>query len=469
MRSPSYEDFVDGGKEDAKLPSPLRSDAVASLVYTSGTTGDPKAVELTHESARSVCAMMHARIPLDEETVIVSYLPLSHIAALGIDVYSAVFCGARVGSSRTGTRSRGPSKATLLRARPALFFGVPRVWEKMAASMQRVARDAYAHVTGPVKRAIGAAAKAVGAAWWAPRRRRSPAPRRGPHGALQEGRLRQDPRGVRPRPLRPPLLRRGAPRRGDGGLPQERRHAAPRGLRHERVLRRHRRLGAPRWRAAQGACGRPLPGGAVVVAADGEVLWRGANSMRGYKGLPAATAAALDDDGSLHTGDLGALDGDGFLHIVGRKKDIIITAGGENVAPTPIEDALAALLGATAVLVGDKRKFPRSSSRQRGRRVASAAAGGRGRPQALQRERHQVPGAAGTQGHRPRRQLLRRDERAHADHEAQAPFVVSSSPLVDAARRRRPTVAYSNDPPVGDRPPVKRRPKPPPESSGKSD
>ena len=130
-RTPSYEAFLQSTRPDTKLTSPhkLPHHAVASLVYTSGTTGNPKAVQLTHANIQSVCAMMHARIPLNEDTVIVSYLPLSHIAAMGIDVYSPLFCGAQVHFADANAL-RGSLKDTLLRVRPTLFFGVPRVWEK---------------------------------------------------------------------------------------------------------------------------------------------------------------------------------------------------------------------------------------------------------------------------------------------------------------------------------------------------
>ena len=113
-----------------------------------------------------------------------------------------------------------------------------------------------------------------------------------------------------------------------------------------------------------GACGRALPRGALEIAPDGEVLWLGANNMRGYRGLKAETEKALKPSTrQLHTGDLGHVDAAGFVRITGRKKDLIITAGGENVAPTPIEEALAELLEREragtghVVLVGDGRKF----------------------------------------------------------------------------------------------------------------
>ena len=129
----AYDSFVRRG--GARLPITASSSNVASLVYTSGTTGNPKAVELTHNSVREVCAMMHACIPLDERTRLVSYLPLSHIAAMGIDVYSAIYCGAQVWFA-DAMALKGSLKTTLLQCRPTLFFGVPRVWEKMAAAMQ---------------------------------------------------------------------------------------------------------------------------------------------------------------------------------------------------------------------------------------------------------------------------------------------------------------------------------------------
>jgi long-subunit acyl-CoA synthetase (AMP-forming) len=108
-----------------------------------------------------------------------------------------------------------------------------------------------------------------------------------------------------------------------------------------------------------GACGRPLPMGELEIAPDGEILWKGDNNMKGYSGLPRETAATISSEGQLRTGDLGTLQ-KGFLCITGRKKDIIITAGGENVAPTPIEDAIKGLLGPEVehvLLIGDRRKF----------------------------------------------------------------------------------------------------------------
>ena len=142
--------------------------AVASLVYTSGTTGDPWAVELTHASVAEVVAMMHARIPLGPDTVIVSYLPLSHIAAQGIDVFSAIYCGAEVHFADADAL-RGSLKATLLRVRPTLFFGVPRVWEKLAAAMKAKAAEANAAGAGPRSKRSARPPRPAGAAWYSPR------------------------------------------------------------------------------------------------------------------------------------------------------------------------------------------------------------------------------------------------------------------------------------------------------------
>ena len=109
-----------------------------------------------------------------------------------------------------------------------------------------------------------------------------------------------------------------------------------------------------------GACGRPLSMGELKIAEDGEILWRGKNNMIGYKDQPAATNATLSPEtGFIHTGDLGKVDKSGYLYVTGRKKDLIITAGGENVAPTPIEEKILSLLGNVGhtLLIGDQRKF----------------------------------------------------------------------------------------------------------------
>ncbi len=107
-----------------------------------------------------------------------------------------------------------------------------------------------------------------------------------------------------------------------------------------------------------GTVGRPIPGAAIRIAADGEILVKGHMVFRGYWNNEAATKAMIDEDGWLHTGDLGALDEEGFLSITGRKKDLIITAAGKNVAPAPLEDRLRAhWLVSQCLVVGDARPY----------------------------------------------------------------------------------------------------------------
>lgn len=307
---------------------------------------------------------MHARIPLDENTVVVSYLPLSHIAAMGIDIYSSLFCGATVYFADSNAL-RGSLKDTLLKVRPTLFFGVPRVWEKMAAAMQAAAAKSYAKKgSGPLLRGIGSAAKSVGGAFW----------------------TADTPELVRCFCLALPfgLFKGLAYRKVRKGCGLDRckllyTGAAPISA---EVLDYLRSLDMPLLEVFGmsesngaiavcgpndgsrpiGACGRALPHGELEIAADdGEILWRGNNNMIGYKGLKEATEEAIPSQtGQLHTGDIGRMDESGYLYITGRKKDLIITAGGENVAPAPIESIIKSLLGPSAghvVLIGDQRKY----------------------------------------------------------------------------------------------------------------
>ena len=366
-RTPSYQAFVSDVKiSGIELPSPaeLPDDAVASLVYTSGTTGNPKAVELTNKNITSVCAMMHARIPLDENTKVVSYLPLSHIAALGIDLFSSLFCGAHVYFADSNAL-KGSLKDTLLRVRPTLFFGVPRVWQKMELAMQSAAAKSYSKKgSGPVLKAIGSVAKTVGGLWWNPNTPevircsilaipfavfRTIAYQKVRRGCgLDRCKLLYT--GAAPLPvdtinylrsLDMPLLEVFGMSESTGAIAV----CGPNDL-----IR------------PQGACGRALPLGNLEIASDGEIIWKGDNNMLGYKGLPAATQATLPSaTGKLHTGDIGTIDKSGYLYITGRKKDLLITAGGENVAPTPIEEQILSLIGTEnaghVVLIGDARKF----------------------------------------------------------------------------------------------------------------
>lgn len=335
--------------EDAELEQ-RRNAAVmedlATIIYTSGTTGNPKGCELQHRGFIELCKNGQVELPeiVNSESSTLLFLPLAHVLGRFVSIL-CVFGGMKVGHLPD---SRDVAKA-MPTFQPTFLLAVPRVFEKVYNNAELKAEAAG---KGKIFRRAADTAIAYSKAMDSPG---------GPSLGLKIGYQLFD------------RLVYGKLRAALGGRV---RYAisggAPLGARLGHFFRgvglvvlegyglTETYAPATLGRVTSvkiGKVGYPIPGSGVKIADDGEVLLRGYNIMRGYWKNQQATAETLVD-GWLKTGDLGELDEDGFLSITGRKKEILVTAGGKNVAPAALEDPLRAhpLIG-QAVVIGDQKPF----------------------------------------------------------------------------------------------------------------
>ncbi|HET6944135.1 MAG TPA: long-chain fatty acid--CoA ligase [Gaiellaceae bacterium] len=327
-------------------PEPVEEDDLATLIYTSGTTGPPKGCMLTHKNLVTAGARVKSHMQGTEDTVLL-FLPMAHSFAR-ICHHAAVFHGSTLALCSDATRV----PEAIANVRPTVLPAVPRVYEKI-----------HANVLGEIERAGG------------PKRRLG-------LWALRVGsrvsRLRRAGRPV------PPLLRvqeRVADRlvfakvreRLGGRLRVGVSGAAPLGLDVLEFFHSLNMLVVEGYGLTEtssslsvndpddyrfGTVGHAVEGCDITLDADGEILVRSDTIFAGYFKDPEATAAAFTEDGWFRTGDVGELDEDGWLKITDRKKDLIITAGGKNIAPQNLENALkSSRFVSQALVVGDRRPY----------------------------------------------------------------------------------------------------------------
>jgi long-chain acyl-CoA synthetase len=325
----------------------LTRDSMATLIYTSGTTGNPKG-----------CGLTHGNVLYDVETVVgiagdlftaegsstLLFLPIAHVFGRLIEI-GCLYARARLGHS-PDIKNLLPDLAEF---QPTFILSVPRVFEKVFNNASQ-----KAHAAGKGK--IFDAAAATSIAY-------SEALEAGSPGLVLKVKHAVFDRLVYSK-LRDALGGK-AKYAVSGG--------APLGARLGHFFRgagitvfegyglTETSAGATLNRPGDirvGSVGKPIPGAAVRIADDGEVLLKGPHIMRGYWKNETATAEAIDSDGWFHTGDIGELDADGFLRITGRKKELIVTAGGKNVAPALLEDRIRAhYLVSQTIVVGDAQPY----------------------------------------------------------------------------------------------------------------
>jgi long-subunit acyl-CoA synthetase (AMP-forming) len=329
-----WQEFLAGGESvpdsavDDRVVA-LKPDDLATLIYTSGTTGPPKAVMLTHRNLLYAAETAVRVAKTTPDDVMVSYLPLSHVAEQVISIHAPTIAGGAVWFCDELERIG----EVLREARPTIFFGVPRVWEKMQGRIEDTVRSAPA-----LRRRLFQ---------WARRSRGGLADRlvlgkvRAALG-LDRARLCVTGAAKMARPTLDFFDSIGLPVLDMWGMSES------------------TAMGTANLPGARkpGTVGRAEHGVEIRIAPDGEILTRGAHVFKGYHKDAEATREALDPQGFLHTGDVGELDADGYLRITDRKKELLITSGGKNVSPQNIEGLLAQIQGVSqAVVVGDGRKY----------------------------------------------------------------------------------------------------------------
>jgi long-chain acyl-CoA synthetase len=350
----SFQDLRDKGKALGAAMPGLFDDLLArvkpgdeaSLIYTSGTTGTPKGVILTHENFLFNIRTVRGIIEFTENDVCLSFLPLSHVLERMV-TFTYLYAGCTVGYAE----SVEAVAQNLLELRPHIMVSVPRVFEKIYTKvMDQIL------VSPVIRRKIFFWALNVGREFGARKLAGRPIPaglglRRSIAHKLVFSKI---------------IARTGGRVRFfvSGGAPLSREIAEFFYALGLVVLEGYGLTETAPVLAVNtfenlkfGTVGKPIPGVEIRIAADGEILARGPNVMKGYYKKDAETREVMEG-GWFHTGDIGYLDEDGFLVITDRKKDLIVTSGGKNVAPQPIENILKlSPYIANAVVLGDRKRF----------------------------------------------------------------------------------------------------------------
>ena len=334
--------------EGDKRIEELTADETALLIYTSGTTGTPKAVQLTHGGMVHMSkACLDRFSPLRKEYRCVSYLPLCHVAE---QLFTTMF-HLDTGGEVYFCPDIKQIKSFLIDVRPTFFAGVPRVWEKFQAVLQ----GRLAESTG-IKAMIGS---------WGLKTELDAFKAEVATGKPQGGFFRDLANKLVANKIKDALGLDKVIMAGTGAAPigtETLEFFASLGIciyegygmSETTGLATLGVHGKPRF----GSVGTALEGVTIKIADDDEILLKGPNMTRGYLRQDEKTAELLDDEGWLHTGDLGSLDSEGFLKITGRKKDLLITAGGKNVAPSEMEGYIKSIFGVSqAVVVGDAQPY----------------------------------------------------------------------------------------------------------------
>jgi long-chain acyl-CoA synthetase len=323
----------------------VRPEQPVTLLYTSGTTGDPKGVLLTHSNVIYQTAVLQQTVSLPDHAPTVAYLPLAHIAERVLGVYNAVY--------RANHVTICPDPARLVEAlrsvRPVSLFGVPRIWEKMVAGVQAKLAAAPPQV---------AAAFAVAHEAHELRAAGQPLP------AALAGRLSLADNTIL-RPLRAELGLDNMLWAGSGAAPipvEVLHYLAGFGVDVLEVWGLTETTGTATINTPDhfrtGSVGRVNPGMELTLADDNEILVRGPLVCAGYLRPDGSTEPVADAEGWFATGDVGTIDDDGYLYVTDRKKELIINASGKNVSPAQIENLLRAHpLIAQAVAIGDRRPY----------------------------------------------------------------------------------------------------------------